>query len=77
MKTVDQYLRQPGAITATAFSAKIGVTKGWLSRLRSSTEWPPELALKVEEETGGQVSACDISPLIAKARSSAPGEPLA
>ena len=66
--TLDTYLGRKDAKTLTALSALIGVTKGRLSQLRNSSDWPPDLALKVEEATGGKLSASDLSPTIAKAR---------
>lgn len=62
------YLDRPSAKSLTALATEIGVSKGRLSQLRTSTDWPPELALKVEAVTGGAVSASDICPVIAQAR---------
>lgn len=66
---LDAYLSQPDAKTLTALSIEIGISKGRLSQLRTATNWPPELALKVETATDGQVSASVLSPVIAQARS--------
>lgn len=66
--TLDTYLSQPDAKTLTALSLEIGISKGRLSQLRSATDWPPELALKVERATEGKVSASVLSPVIAEAR---------
>jgi hypothetical protein len=69
--TLDAYLKRDGAETLTDLSAKLGITKGRLSQLRESTDWPPELALKAESETDGALNASDLSPVIADARRSA------
>lgn len=57
-------------MSLTALAKAVGVSKGRISQLRDSLDWPPELALKVEDATGGDVSASDICPVIAKARQS-------
>lgn len=75
---LDAYLSQPDAKTLTALSIEIGISKGRLSQLRTATNWPPELALKVETATDGQVSASVLSPVIAQARApEAPTSPQA
>lgn len=66
--TLDRYLGTPDAKTLTALSLEIGVSKGRLSQLRFSREWPAELALKVEEATGGALSASALSDTIKRAR---------
>lgn len=66
--TLDTYLRRDGAKTLTAIADEIGVSKGRLSQLRNATEWPPELALKVEAATQGALSASKLSAVIAQAR---------
>lgn len=63
---LQTYLAKRGALTALA--ASVGVTKGRLSQLRNSTDWPPELALKVEHATSGLVDASTLSPIVALAR---------
>lgn len=68
--TLDAYLKRDGAKSLTDLSAEIGVSKGRLSQLREATDWPPELAMKVEEATGGELSASALSPIIARARQS-------
>lgn len=70
--TLDAYFTRDDALTLTALSERLGISKGRLSQLRNSTEWPPELALEAEKQTGGAVSASDLSPTIARARTSAP-----
>lgn len=66
--TLDAYLASPGAKTLTALSLEIGISKGRLSQLRHERAWPPELALKIEEATGGALNASELSELVAKAR---------
>ena len=66
--TLATYLTRPGAKSLTALATEIGISKGRLSQLRTSQDWPPELALKVEQMTGGGVNASDICPVIAQAR---------
>jgi DNA-binding transcriptional regulator YdaS (Cro superfamily) len=66
--TLDGYLKRADATPLTALAAEMGVSKGRLSQLRDSTDWPPELALKAEIATGGRVSASDLSPVVALAR---------
>lgn len=68
MTTLDQYLAANGNVTLTALSAALGVSKGRLSQLRNATEWPPELALSVERETGGALDASVLSQVVARAR---------
>lgn len=46
----------------------MGISKGRLSQLRDSTDWPPELAMTAEEKTNGALDAAELSPVIAKAR---------
>ncbi len=66
--TLDTYLSRDGAKSLTALSIEIGVSKGRLSQLRNLTEWPPELALKVEQATDGILSASELSTVVASAR---------
>lgn len=66
--TLDAYLKQAGAVSLTELSGAIGISKGRLSQLRNATEWPPELALKVEDATQGQLDAALLSSVVAKAR---------
>lgn len=66
MKTLDEYLNAPASKSLTALSEEIGVSKGRLSQLRHSTDWPAELALKAEIATG--IDAAKICPVIAQAR---------
>lgn len=72
MHTLDQYLTTEGAKSLTALSAAIGISKGRLSQLRNATDWPPELALNVERETGGILDAALLSPIVAMARKPKP-----
>lgn len=69
--TLSQYLERDGAPSLTDLSAKLSVSKGRLSQLRDSLDWPPDLALKVEAETGGALDASRLSPIIARARKDA------
>lgn len=66
--TLDTYLEGAGAMSLTAISLEIGVSKGRLSQLRHKTDWPPELAMKVESATKGALNASALSPVIAQAR---------
>lgn len=66
--TLHQYLELPEALSRGELCEALGVSQGRLSQLRHSTAWPPELALKAEEATGGLLSANDLSAVIAKAR---------
>jgi len=69
--TLDDYLNKLASPSLTELSATLGVSKGRLSQLRNSTDWPAELAMLVEEKTGGALSASILSPTVAKARASA------
>lgn len=69
--TLDKYLKRPGALTLTELAARMKVSKGRLSQLRNARDWPPELALTIEQETGGALDAAAISPIIARARKDA------
>lgn len=69
---LEAYLKRPGALNLTALSRSIGISKSRLSQLRSRSDWPPELALKAERVTGGEIDASDLSPVIADARSTSP-----
>lgn len=66
--TLSDYLTAPGAKTLTALSLEVGVSKGRLSQLRDLTEWPAELALKIEKATDGALNATDLSKVVADAR---------
>lgn len=55
-------------MSASQLAEKIGVSKARVSQLRDSKNWPAELALAVERETAGAVSASDLSPIVAQAR---------
>lgn len=66
--TLDHYFKQPGAKTLTAMALEIGVSKGRLSQLRRSTNWPPKLALDVERVTAGAVGASELSHVVALSR---------
>ena len=59
-------------MSRSELSEALGISQGRLSQLRDSTEWPPELAIKLEEVTQGGVSASAISRVVALARSTAP-----
>ena len=66
--TLDTYLDGPDAKSLTVLSLEVGVSKGRLSQLRNRTDWPADLALKVEAATGGAVNASDLCHVIARAR---------
>lgn len=66
--TLDTYLDRADAKTLTELSLKIGVSKGRLSQLRNSTDWPGDLALRIEGATNGLLNASVLSPVIARAR---------
>ena len=67
--TLDGYLALPDALSLTALASRIGISKSRLSQLRNSREWPAELAMEVERETGGALNASDLSPVVKMARS--------
>lgn len=69
--TLSQYLERADSPSLTDLSVKLGVSKGRLSQLRDATDWPPDLALKIEAETGGILDASLLSPIIARARKDA------
>lgn len=69
--TLSQFLDTGGAPSLTDLAEKIGISKGRLSQLRDSVEWPPDLALKAEEQTKGALDAARLSPIIARARQAA------
>lgn len=68
--TLGEYLAAPGAPTLTELSVKLGISKGRLSQLRDATDWPPELALEAEKQTG-VLDAAFLSPTVARARQAA------
>lgn len=65
---LDTYLKRDGSLSLTELSVRIGISKGRLSQLRNAVDWPPELALKAEEETHGALDASFLSAVVAKAR---------
>lgn len=66
--TLDKYLAGSGAKSLTALSVDVGISKSRLSQLRNATDWPPELAMKVEAATGGALDAGALSSIVAQAR---------
>jgi hypothetical protein len=66
--TLNEYLSIPDALTLTALSVECEVSKGRLSQIRSADDCPPDLALKLERVTAGQICASEISSTIRKAR---------
>jgi hypothetical protein len=68
---LSQFLERSDAPSLTDLSVKMGVSKGRLSQLRDSVDWPPDLALKAETETEGALDAAELSPIIARARQAA------
>lgn len=69
--TLSQYLETDGAPSLTDLSAKLGISKGRLSQLKSEDEWPPDIALKIEAATDGAIDASTLSTIIARARQAA------
>jgi hypothetical protein len=69
--TLSEYLDREDAPSLTDLSAKLGISKGRLSQLRSESDWPADLALKVEKETGGLLNASALSSIVARARQDA------
>lgn len=69
--TLDAYLASTGQ-TLTDMAAKLKLSKGRLSQLRAATNWPPELAMRVEAVTEGAIDASDLSPVVADARRTSP-----
>lgn len=65
---LNDYLKLNDAKSLTALALELGVSKGRLSQLRNVAEWPPELALKVEQATGGYLDASRLSAVVAQAR---------
>lgn len=69
--TLREYLAREG-LSLSAFGERVGVTKGRLSDLsKNEKDWPPELALTVEEKTQGAIDAAELSSIIARARQAA------
>ncbi len=66
--TLQEYLDRPDAMNRTELCGALGISNGRLSQLRDLKDWPPELALRLEEATGGAINASDVSPIIAQAR---------
>lgn len=66
--TLESYLKRPDAMNLTQLAAAIGISKGRMTQLRQNGDWTPELALKVEAETGGAINASLLNATIAKAR---------
>lgn len=68
MKALARYLNSEGALSRRELSEKLGISAGRLSQLSRAKEWPPELALTAERETGGALDASELSSIIARAR---------
>lgn len=66
--TLETYLKRPDAMNLTQLASAIGISKGRMTQLRQNGDWTPELALKVEAETGGAINASLLNTTIAKAR---------
>ncbi len=66
--TLETYLKRPDAKSLTELSRILGITKGRMSQLRKSREWPAELAMLAEERTGGLLDASALSATVARAR---------
>lgn len=69
---LKQYLESEGALTALALSRIVGVTPGRITHVKVGMGCSPDLALKIEEATGGLVDAGKIAPVVKKARETAP-----
>jgi hypothetical protein len=65
---LQEYLALDKSPSLTELSEKMGISKGRLSQLRTSLNWPPELAMTAEIESGGALDAAHLSPIIAQAR---------
>ena len=66
--TLNDYLNRAGAKSLTELALELGVSKGRLSQLRNASEWPPDLALRLEDATAGALNASSLSDVVAKAR---------
>lgn len=66
--TITDYFASDGALSRAEISELLGISQGRLSQLRDDKNWPPDLALRMEEATAGCVDASTLSPVIAKAR---------
>lgn len=66
--TLDVYLKQPDALSLTELAQRAAISKGRLSQIRGGEACPPALALRIENATGGVVSASALSHVIAQAR---------
>lgn len=66
--TLDAYLKRDGAPSLTELADMIGISKGRLSQLRGKPEIAPDMALKIERATGGELDAALLSPVVAAAR---------
>lgn len=67
--TLQDYLDRPDALSRSELCEALGISNGRFSQLKNDgKDWPPELALKAEEATGGLLSASDLSGIIAQAR---------
>jgi DNA-binding transcriptional regulator YdaS (Cro superfamily) len=71
MLTLSQFLDTNGAPSLTDLAEKIGISKGRLSQLKSETDWPPDIALKIEAATHGAIDASAMSTIIQRARKDA------
>lgn len=71
MLSLSQFLDTAGAPSLTDLAEKIGISKGRLSQLKSETDWPPDIALKIEAATNGAIDASAVSTIIQRARQAA------
>lgn len=74
--TLKQYLALDGALSRNELCEKLNISGGRLSQLNDAIaggegEWPADLALKIEEATGGALDASTLSSIIARARKAA------
>ena len=71
MQALARYLNSEGALSRRDLSKKLGISNGRLSQLSKAKEWPPELALVAEKETGGDLDASELSSIIPPGRQAA------
>ncbi len=60
--------RKAQGLTLEAFARKLGKTKGHLSIVERDMRCSASLALDIERETGGAISASQLNPDVAMAR---------
>ena len=60
--------RKANGLTLEVFARKLGKTKGHLSEIERKMRCSAAMALEIERETGGAISASQLNPDIALAR---------